>query len=91
MNNEKPSEPFSNGTEYMMFVEYFCERCKAGKFTADGFPEIPKNGGCLILDKIMEACFDIEQFPSNDILEIRNENGEIISWHQCRKFEEKTE
>lgn len=90
---EKPSTPFSNGTEYELFVEYFCENCKAYKLReADGFPEFPEFGGCPILDKMERAYFDSSFFPENDIVEIRDaETNKIISWHSCKKFEPRTE
>lgn len=92
MNNknnyiEKPSFPFSNGTEYDVFLQVYCERCKAFKLRDDMFPEFPEFGGCPILDKMEMARFDESLFPSNDILEIRDaETNEVISWHKCRKF-----
>ena len=72
------SKPFSNGTEYMMFLEHYCERCK-------------QNSGCSILKRMDIACFDETQFPNEELLEVRDENGKVISYHQCQKFEPKGE
>lgn len=92
MNNknnhiEKPSVPFSNGTEYEIFLYNYCEECKAFKLRDDMFPEFPEFGGCPILDKMEMARFDESLFPSNDIVKtIDAETNEVISWHKCRKF-----
>lgn len=93
MNNkktliEKPSLPFSNGTEYEIFLHYYCGNCKAFKLRDDGFPEFPEFGGCPILDKMENARFNISPFPSNDIVEITDaETNEVIQWHKCKSYE----
>ena len=41
----KPSTIFSSGTEYEIFLDNFCYRCKACVLRDDGFPELVENGG----------------------------------------------
>ena len=85
----KPSTPFSNGTEYEMFIDNFCARCDKGKLREDGFPEFPENGGCSTWDAMENARFDESIFPSNDIVQLC-ENGKVCCFHACRHFETNT-
>lgn len=84
-----PSKPFSSGTEYEIFKYNSCERCKKHKLREDGFPAFPEDGGCPIEDAMENARFDIAQFPSESIRELRDENDDIIRWHSCNEFERK--
>ena len=84
----KPSKPFSNGTEYMDFMYQFCERCSAYKEREeDGLPESPDKGGCPILDAIENAMFDIKQFPTEWVRELTSADDDShIAWHYCIRF-----
>lgn len=83
----KPSTPFSNGTEYEWFKEQYCEKCLHYKERDDGFPEFPENGGCPILDAMENARFDMKQFPSEWVRVLTSANdGSPISWHYCIRF-----
>lgn len=83
----KPSMPFSNGTEYMDFKYQFCERCTAYKEREDGFPEFPNKGGCSILDAMEYARFDVKQFPSEFVRELTSADDDSpIAWHYCTRF-----
>lgn len=88
----KESKPFSSGTEYEIFLYNYCERCRAYKLREDGFPEFPENGGCLILDAMENARFDISKFPSEYIRELTDANDDsIIAWHYCNQFDAEDE
>ena len=90
MNRE--GKPFSNGTEYEMFLHNYCEKCRAYKLRDDGFPDFPENGGCPILDAMENARFDISQFPKEHIRELTNARDDgIIAWHYCDRFDAWTE
>lgn len=80
------STPFSSGMEYEFFKESWCENCTHYKAREDGFPEFPQNGGCPVLDKMEYARFDISKWPSKDIIEERDENGNVQYWHKCTKY-----
>lgn len=82
----KPSKPFSSGTEYEIFMDSFCNRCKHGKINANGFPEYPENGGCKIWDAIECARFDKSLFPASDLPQIEAD-GKVKYWHICKGFE----
>lgn len=83
----KPSMPFSNGTEYMDFKYQFCERCTAYKEREDGFPEFPNKGGCAILDAMEYARFDVNKFPSEFVRELTSADDDSpIAWHYCIRF-----
>ena len=81
----KPSKPFSNGTEYEIFLDNFCYRCKKHKEREDGFCAFIEEGGCPIENAMEDARFDISLFPCNEIVQVY-ENGEIKHWHVCKKF-----
>lgn len=85
----KPSKPFSNGTEYEVFIDNFCAQCDKGKLRADGFPEFPENGGCPIWDAMENARFDKTIFPVNDVVQLE-ENGKVCCFYACRHFESKS-
>ena len=83
-----PGNPFSNGTEYEVFKYNFCEDCRNHVVREDGFPAFPEDGGCPIEDAMENARFDISQFPSEFIRELRDEKDDsVIAWHCCAKFE----
>ena len=83
----KPSMPFSSGTEYMDFKYQFCERCTAYKAREDGFPEFPNKGGCPILDAIENARFDMSKFPTEWVRELTSADDDSpIAWHYCIRF-----
>lgn len=85
--SNKPSMPFSNGSEYWDFKYQFCERCTNNKKREDGWPEFPEKGGCPILDDIENARFDIKKFPSKWLRELTSaEDGSPIAWHYCIRF-----
>lgn len=65
---EEGSE-FANGTEYMIFSEAFCCRCKHYKLDDAGFAAFVEDGGCPILDKIERAAIG-EPFPVDDVVSI---------------------
>ena len=81
----KPSSPFSNGTEYEIFLDNFCYRCKHGKINENGFAEYPEKGGCKIWDAMENARFDTSLFPCDDIVEIEKD-GYYPIWHACKSF-----
>ena len=82
-----PSKPFSNGTEYDLFKYNFCEVCKNHKIREGGFPALPEDGGCPIEDAMENARFDISQFPSKNIRELRDsKDNSVITWHCCNEF-----
>lgn len=83
------SNVFSNGTEYEIFLDNYCNKCRHGKLREDGFPEFPEQGGCPIWDAMENARFDASQFPSDDILEVRDRDGNVLSWHHCCRFIDK--
>jgi hypothetical protein len=81
------SMPFSNGTEYEVFLYNFCERCRNNKLREDGFPEFPEKGGCPIRDAMENARFDIGQFPVEWVRELRDAtDNHVIAWHYCIRF-----
>lgn len=85
--SKQPSKPFSNGTEFEVFKDNWCYRCRNHKESEDGFPEFPENGGCPIEDATENARFDKSQFPSNMLLKLRDaETDELICWHYCLRF-----
>lgn len=84
--NIKPSKPFSSGTEFEVFLENFCYRCKKHKVREDGFCAYVDQGGCNIENAMEDARFDISLFPRNDIVMLE-ENGEVLRWNICTKFE----
>jgi len=87
-----PSKPFSNGTEYEIFLYNYCEQCRSYKLRDDGFPEFPENGGCPILDAMENARFDISAFPSDHIRELHDaDTDETIRWHECNRFDPEDE
>lgn len=80
------SKPFSNGTEYKEFLYHWCMLCAHYKLRNNGFPELAENGGCPILDAMERARFDINVFPRKEIVEERDENGDIVYYHKCTRF-----
>ena len=82
----KPSKPFSNGTEYEVFMYNFCHRCKHGIINEEGFAEYPEKGGCKIWDAMENARFDTSLFPCNDVVQLER-NGEVERWNVCKHFE----
>lgn len=85
--SKTPSTPFSNGTEFEVFKDNWCYRCRAHKERPDGFPEFPENGGCPIEDATENARFDISKFPSDMLLTLRDATtDEVICWHYCLRF-----
>ena len=83
-----PSKPFSNGTEYEVFKYNFCEDCRKHVVREDGFPAFPEDGGCPIEDAMENARFDISQFPSEFIRELRDaKDDSVIAWHCCNRFD----
>ena len=82
----KPSTIFSSGTEYEIFLDNFCYRCKACVLLDDGFPALVENGGCKILDAMERARFDSARYPAEEIAQIE-EDGKVKYFHVCRKFE----
>lgn len=88
MMNE--SKPFSSGTEYEIFLDNYCHRCKHELMRKDApFPEFPENGGCPILDAMENARFRIEEFPTKEVVEVRDTDGKVLKWHYCTKFEKR--
>lgn len=84
----KPSRPFSNGTEYEVFKYNFCERCRKHKLRDDGFPAFTEDGGCPIEDAMENARFDISLFPSEYIRKLTSaDDNTVIAWHYCNKFD----
>ena len=84
---EIPSTPFSSGMEYEFFLETHCYQCKKYKENEIGFPEYPENGGCAVLDLMERARFDINKFPSNEVVTVFDDVGKVINWHKCINFE----
>ena len=61
---------FSNGTEYMLFLEHYCFRCK--RF---------RKWRCRIVRRIEWARFDESYFPYDDLLEYEHVGGK-----ECKSF-----
>lgn len=80
-----PSSPFSNGTEYEIFFDNFCYRCKKHKVDKNGFCAFIADGGCPIENAMEDARFGYD-FPSEDIVRII-EDGETKYWNVCKAFE----
>lgn len=80
-----PSSPFSNNTEYEIFLENFCYRCNKHKTDKNGFCAFVSDGGCSIENAMEDARFGYD-FPSNDIVKIV-ENNEVKHWSVCKHFE----
>lgn len=80
------SKPFSSGMDYEIFLDNWCYECVHYKARIDGFPEFPENGGCPVLDAMEYAKFDLSEFPSKDIIEERDEDGNVMYSHKCTKF-----
>lgn len=80
------SKPFSNGMEYEFFRETWCDHCSHCKLRDDMFPEFPENGGCDILDAMERARFDIEKFPTKEVVEEHTEDGVVNYWHKCTQY-----
>lgn len=82
----KYAKVFSNGTEYEIFRENYCEnKCKYHKERDDGFPALVNEGGCPIEDRMEYARFDTLMFP-NVLFEMW-ENDKCINYHHCPFFE----
>ncbi len=80
------SKPFSSGMDYEFFLENWCEKCTHFKLHNGLFPEYPEDGGCPVLDAIEIAKIDLSKFPSKDVIEERDEDGNVLYWHKCTKF-----
>jgi hypothetical protein len=65
-DQHKPSRPFSNGTEYEIFLSTFCDRCRRFRLGGDGFPA---RSSCKIEKAMHNARFDLAPWPGNDIVE----------------------
>jgi hypothetical protein len=52
---------FSNGTEYVWFLEHFCWNCT--RF---------RKGRCRIYNAIEDARFDVSRFPYADLMDYKN-------------------
>ena len=77
---------FSNGTEFEVFRENFCLRCKKHKDGEDGVVcAFVEDGGCPIENAMEDARWG-EKFPSDQIVTIL-ENGNYKYWHVCKSFE----
>ena len=85
MKQVLPSSPFSNGTEYEIFLDNFCYRCKKHKVDKDGFCAFVADGGCPVENAMEDARLG-NPFPSDDIVKIV-ENGKIVNWNVCKAFE----
>ena len=82
----KPAVPFSNGMSYEFFCENFCDRCTKGKRNENGFPEYVENGGCPIGDAMERARYGGE-FPSQHIVQIWDDDGNVKHFEVCTAFE----
>lgn len=78
----RKGKPFSSGTECANFLYIWCEKCKHYKLSDDGFPAMLDGGGCPILDAI-----DIDEFPGKDIVEEVDDDGNVVRFHICTRFE----
>ena len=72
------SKPFSSEMDYEYFKENWCEWCVHYKLREDS--------GCPVLDAIERARLDIKAFPRKEIIEERDENGNVKYWHKCTRF-----
>ena len=61
---------FSNGTEYMWFLENYCDNCTRCR-----------NGRCRILNAIEKARWDEKYFPFKDLNDIEGYAGKY-----CKSF-----
>lgn len=79
------AKPFSNGTEYEIFRNNYCENgCIHHIDREDGTPEPLKNGGCPIEDGMENARLNIELWP-NVLLEAWD-GEERYMWQHCPFF-----
>jgi hypothetical protein len=77
----KIASPFSNGTEYEIFKDNYCEECIHHKIRKDGFCEFIEDGGCPIENGIEDALFDVSRFP-NVLLQVW-QGKKCLSWNYC--------
>jgi len=87
----KNSSPFSNGMEYEYFQECWCGTCTHLKLRDDGFPELPENDGCPILDAMELARIDRVYWPEKEVVEEWDDDGNISFWHKCTGYKKKTD
>lgn len=82
------SKPFSNGTEYEDFLYKWCVRCTHYKVRHDddGRPVFSEDDGCQVFAAMERARFNINVFPRRDIVEERDDNGNIVNYHKCPRF-----
>lgn len=80
------SEPFASGADYEIFLDNWCKKCTHFLLHNGLFPEYPDDGCCPVLDAIELAKIDLSYFPSDDIIEERDEDGSVLYWHKCTKF-----
>ena len=73
----KPSRPFSNGTEYEVFLSCFCDRCRRFRLEGGG---VPARSSCKTEKAMCNARFDITLWPKNDIVETADGR------HICLRF-----
>ena len=83
----REAKPFSSGTEYNIFLYNWCEKCKHCKLRDDGFPAFPEQGGCPVLDAMENARFNIDEFPKKEIVEEIDDDGDVVCFHVCKRFE----
>ena len=64
-DQHKPSSPFSNGTEYEIFLSSFCDRCRRFRLEGGG---MPARSSCKTEKAMFNARFDTALWPENDIV-----------------------
>lgn len=70
----KPSDPFSNGSEFEFFLGSFCDRCT-------------KHDLCPIIIAIFDAQFHESEWPANDIVSLYKDGAEFPKYyHVCTHF-----
>ena len=79
-DQHKPSRPFSNGTEYEIFLSCFCDRCRRYRLEGGG---VPARSSCKVEKAMHNARFDLTLWPENDIVETAD--GRRI----CLRFNDK--
>lgn len=83
----KYSKIFSNGTEYEIFKDNYCNNnCRYHKEDENGLPCPAEKGGCPIEDKMEYARFDKHEFPNVLIEEWNDAETMCFSWHICPFF-----
>ena len=76
----KIATKFSNGTEYEVFLDNYCYN-NCIYYKEDG--STMEDGNCPIEYGLDVGRWDDKDYPSNVLLEVWTDGGEVMSWHMC--------